>query len=128
MCIEPDAVDSEDCGANEAYTKHAADERDACSPRFCFVLIREISNKQKMCAKRRPRASVQNTKTGLRSEEYMKAKLCSSALWFLDKAFHIVLEQISCTNPKVFVAVPRLVLGTANLSNELLGGGIAMLA
>ena len=39
----------------------------------------------------------------------MKTKLCSSALWFLDKAFHIVLQQLSCTNPKVFVAVPILV-------------------
>ena len=39
----------------------------------------------------------------------MKTKLCSSALWFLDKALHIVLQQLSCTNPKVFVAVPILV-------------------
>ena len=39
----------------------------------------------------------------------MKTKLRSSALWFLDKAFHIVLQQLSCTNPKVFVAVPILV-------------------
>ena len=39
----------------------------------------------------------------------MKTKLCSSALWFLDKAFHIVLQQLSCTHPKVFVAVPILV-------------------
>ena len=39
----------------------------------------------------------------------MKTKLCSSALWFLGKAFHIVLQQLSCTNPKVFVAVPILV-------------------
>ena len=39
----------------------------------------------------------------------MKTKLCSSALWFLDKAFHIVLQQLSCTHPKVFVAVPIFV-------------------
>ena len=78
-------------------------------------------------AKRRPRASIQDAKTCLRIEEHMKAKLCTVALWLLDKALNIVLQQLSCTHPEVPGAVPVLVLGTANLSSELLGGGVAML-